>query len=494
MYMKIIDNFLNSTTMYRLILYYLIALALIGLILSFFKLVPFDFLSMLVSAAIFIGVGWVSNSIFAKVFKVSTNCESIFISSLIALLIFTPSLELRQIGLFAAVAVVFSSSKFILNFKRKHLFNPVAVSAVVVALTGIGSASWWVGTGVMALPVLIGGLLIVKKIKRFDLVISFLLVALIVILINGFLKGTDLLTLARQVLIDSPILFFSFVMLTEPLSTPPTKKLKIIYGVLIGFLFNPNLHLGGIYSTPEIALVLGNIFSFVVSPKERLVLKLSEKNQIGKDIYDFIFTGAKLKFKPGQYLEWTLGYPGPDSRGNRRYFTIASSPTEDNFRLGVKFYPNSSGFKRSLLNLKVGGELSASNLDGEFTLPENKNTKLCFIAGGIGVTPYRSIIKYLVDNGEKRDIILLYSCNTKEEVVYKDVFDKAEGDLGIRVRYLITEEYGFLDEAKIKKEVPDFEDRTFYISGPPSMVNSFQKILKSIKVSKIITDFFPGYS
>src|SRR3989338_7921788 len=93
------------------------------------------------------------------------------------------------------------------------------------------------------------------------------------------------------------------------------------------------------YFVFESALVLGNVFSYLVSPKEKLILKLKEKIKIAQNTYDFVFPiRQKLKFQPGQYMEWTLPAQKNDSRGQRRHFTIASSPTEQEIKIGVKFY------------------------------------------------------------------------------------------------------------------------------------------------------------
>ena len=177
------------------------------------------------------------------------------------------------------------------------------------------------------LPIVaIGGFLVVRKIKRWDLVLVF---------------WRHLLFLSdRQVgrtIIDTPLIFFAEIMITEPLTTPPTRNLRIIYGALVGFLFAPQIHLGSIYTTPEIALIIGNIFSYIVSPKYKLILTLKEKIRLSPDIYDFIFTpDSQINFTPGQYMEWTFAHPKPDDRGNRRYLSLASSPTEREINIGIK--------------------------------------------------------------------------------------------------------------------------------------------------------------
>ena len=99
------------------------------------------------------------------------------------------------------------------------------------------------------------------------------------------------------------------------------------HGALVGFLFSSSIHIVSVYSTPELALLAGNIFAYAVSPKHKFILELKEKILVASDVYDFVFkSDHKLKFKHGQYLEWTLGHDGQDARGIRRYFSIASSP------------------------------------------------------------------------------------------------------------------------------------------------------------------------
>ena len=87
---------------------------------------------------------------------------------------------------------------------------------------------------------------------------------------------------------------------------------------------------------------------------------MQKKLLIAPDIYDFIFVPQRqLAFAPGQYMEWTLGHDAPDNRGNRRYFTLASSPTEGHIRLGVKFSHESSSFKQAMLAMDQSTEIVA---------------------------------------------------------------------------------------------------------------------------------------
>jgi len=501
-----IDNQLNKITMYRLIEYYLGGLIGVGLVFSATKILPYDPFALAFTTAFFIVVCWGSNTIFAHILKVPTNLESSYISALILALIVTPIGSSRELLPLAWIGVWAMASKYIFAIKGKHIFNPVAFAVALTALTINQTASWWVGNTPMLPFVLVGGVLIVRKIRRWDLVFSFLGVAVATILSLTVMQGGNMLRALQDTALASPLFFFAFVILTEPLTTPPTQPLQLVYGAMVGVLFAPQLHFGGFYMTPELAMLAGNLFSYLVSPKAKLMLQLKEKIRIGPDLYDFIFVPKKrLSYAPGQYMEWTLGHADPDNRGNRRYFTLASSPTEPNLRLGIKFYPNSSSYKRSMLAMDRDTEIMAAQLAGDFTLPRNPRQKCVFIAGGIGITPFRSMIKFLIDTGQRRPVVLFYSNRTANEILYADVFNQAQ-QIGIKTVYTLTDATkapstwkgytGHISERMIQHEVPDYRRCVFYLSGPNSMVNAFEHTLLRMGVhrSHIKKDFFPGFA
>ncbi|TSC59696.1 MAG: hypothetical protein LiPW15_716 [Parcubacteria group bacterium LiPW_15] len=507
-----IDNFLNRITMYRLVLYYLSGLLGFAVIFSAAGILPHNPLSLLTSAALMLIISYAVNFIFVRVFEAHDNTESVYITALILALIIVPPATLFPLDTSVLPILIWApifamASKFIFAIGKKHLFNPAALAVALTALVVNQSATWWVGRSLSLSPLIFfGGLLIVRKIQREGMIAAFFIAAATSIVLTTSGIGDPLVSLGKAALY-TPTFFFAFVMLTEPLTTPPTRVPRLIYGVLVGALFASNINILGVYFTPEVALLVGNVFSYFVSPKWKEVLRLKEVKEIGADIYDFVFTtDKKINFRPGQYLEWTLKGEKPDSRGNRRYFTLASSPTENEIRMGVKFYPKPSSFKKYLSALKPGDTIAASNLAGDFILPGNKNKKLVFIAGGIGVTPFRSMIKYLLDRNEKRDITIIYSAKSPKEFAYMDIFEEAKEKLGIKTIYCISDSpnvpegwagpVGIVDMALIVKEVPDFKDRTFYVSGPRSMTTSFEDNLKKTGVPgrRIRVDFFPGFA
>lgn len=491
--------------MYRVVLYYLIFLLIAASILGLFGFLSYTPLQVITTSLLFVAVCWIANKVFAIAYQAPTNFESVYITALILALIVSPIKSSADVPLVIWAGVLAMASKYILAINKKHIFNPAALAVVLTAFGFGGSASWWVGTASM-LPFSLLGLLIVRKIRRYDLVFYFFIATLITMLGGSIMQGSNLVMTLRQILLSSPIFFFAFVMLTEPLTTPSTKTLQSIYGTMVGILYAPQFHVGPFYTTPELALVIGNIFAYIVSPKEKLLLTLQEKVKSGSDTVDFLFTPShRFAFTPGQYMEWTLPHYRPDSRGNRRYFTIASSPTEDTLRLGVKFYPNSSSYKKALASLNSSTQIVGSQLSGDFTLPKNKNQKLAFLAGGIGITPFRSMLKYLVDTHQPRNIVLVYSNRNADEIVYQDVIAEAK-NIGIRTVLTLTNTAqipasweglrGRVDETLVQQAIPDYRDRMFYISGSHSFVTTSQDLLRRLGVAEknITIDFFPGFT
>jgi ferredoxin-NADP reductase/Na+-translocating ferredoxin:NAD+ oxidoreductase RnfD subunit len=499
-----VDRLLDHTTMYRLVLYYLMALVAAAFMLGFFNIVPHDPTAIAFSTVLIVAVCWIANRVFAHVFDVPANTESVYITALILVLILDPvtATDAQGVGVLIFASVWAIASKFIFAVGRRHIFNPAALGVALPAVLFDWPATWWVGGNLPLLPVvLIGGFLIVRKLQRFDLVATFTVVTLATLLATA--APSQYPALLGETLRSSPLFFFAFVMLTEPLTAPTTRLPRLVFAALVGFLFAPNVHIGSFYFTPELALLVGNLFAYVISPRGRLVLTLERIEEAAADTYDFIFSSPrKLAFDAGQYLEWTLGLDQPDSRGNRRYFTLASAPSEDALRLGVKFYPMPSAFKRALGAMEPGDRIYASQLSGNFTLPGNPDAKLAFLAGGIGITPFRSMLQHLLDRKEKRPIVVLYATETAEDVAYRDVLDSARRELGVRTFHAVARgarrgEYpGLIDAKLVRAAIPDFRERTFYISGPQAMVKSLRQMLLGLGVrrSRIKVDFFPGFA
>src|SRR3989338_6796368 len=225
-----VDGFLTNVPMYRLLLYYLIALLTAAVGFSAAGILPYPPADIIASASFLAAVAWLFNTVVARVWKLPMNSESSLLTALILSLIITPGRTYESFLLLLSAALLAMASKYIFAISGKHLFNPAALGAVVVALFFEQGATWWAGGNLPMLPlVLIGGILVARKLRHADLVLAFLGVALLSILLPVVVSGGELLPALRSALINGSLFFFAFVMLVEPLTTPPRSIGRILY-------------------------------------------------------------------------------------------------------------------------------------------------------------------------------------------------------------------------------------------------------------------------
>ena len=486
--LDMLDHLLDRLTTYRLVLYYLMTLLGWAIIVSLWHKTPYSWNSILVSSVYLAAACWAVNKFLSWLMKIPANKESSLISGLILALILTPAITGHDYLVLAAAATAAMASKYILTVHKSHIFNPAAVGAFISGVLFHTYASWWVGNKFLVPLVVIGGILLARKVKRIQMAGLFGAVYFLT-LIWSMPTGTSTDAIRHLIwlsLISTSIIFFATVMLTEPLTSPTKLDRQIYYATLVGLLYGINrFHL-----SPEESLLIGNLFTLAVATKRRLVLDFAGSKQEAEGIFSYLFKKpANFVYEAGQYMEWTLAGHA-DDRGNRRYLTIASAPTEPNMMVSVRVPERPSAFKQRLGSLKPGDKILAGYLSGNFVLPKDHARKLAFMAGGVGITPFRSMLKSLVDHREKRDVILFYSTNKRSELAFGDVFAAAK-QIGLKSLYASS-----LSKELIAQNIPDYSQRTFYISGPYGYVKSAGDILIKLGVSplKIITDYFPGYS
>lgn len=221
---------------------------------------------------------------------------------------------------------------------------------------------------------------------------------------------------------------------------------------------------------------------------------------VAKNIKTFWFKPEKpVRYVAGQFTEFRLPLDKADERGTKHWFTLSSSPTEQLLGITTKFTPEAgSRFKDFLAHLTIGAKLSLSEPMGDFVLPKDKSIPLLFIAAGIGVTPMRSMVKWLADTSEKRDIHLVYAARTSKEFAFTDLFKAYP----LKFTPIVTEtdkdwhgETGMLTSERIMKFAETQAEPLVYISGPEPMVEQFVKELPALGIDKhrLVTDYFPGY-
>jgi ferredoxin-NADP reductase len=506
--MKWINDFLSKYTMYWLMHNLLRLLIIYTTILSAFHVLPYVWWHIL-GIAVYLSVAcWAANWTFAKIVGVHPNPESQYITAEILTLIVGPFNPLTNWWFLLLVAVVAMGSKYIIVYRKRHIFNPAAFAVVVTALTIGQAASWWVGSIYTFPIILIGGLLLLYKMRWLHLIWAFLASYFILFfafnLGNGLTWADTALALKTTVL-GTSLLFFSLIMLAEPLTAPARRNFRIAYGALTAVvLFLIQRYIPAAYFNLELTLVIMNFAAFIMTPNLKVNLKLREKTYFARGGMGLVFVPERpVKFQPGQYMQFLLPHQKPDSRGTRRYFSIASAPSEGTIMLATKLPDEPSSFKSRLKDLQKDEIILSSSLDGDFLLPKDEKIPLVLVAGGVGIAPFRSMIKELLSQNSRRDITLIYTVNEVDEIGFTEIFDEAEEKIGLKTVYVVqnnipanwTGQTGRLNPNLVRNMVPNYENKTYFISGPDPMVRFAERMLKDMGVPRrqIKTDYFPGY-
>ena len=497
---RLAEVFVDSITMYRLVLYglYLIVATAIGL--SVFGQLSFAPLDMITTLAILMVASYLTNRLFAWTFSVPYNPESWQITALIIFFLIFPQSDFKGYLYVAIVAGLSTASKYVLAIRGRHIFNPAAIAVVISGLLGILGATWWVATLFLLPVVLIVGLLVTWKLRHFWMVGIYMFVSLALAVISAKLGGHDGGEAVKSAIISGPLIFAGTIMLTEPLTSPTTRRGQTIYALLVGVL--GGLHLGWL-SKPDVAISIGNAFAFVLGARRSIKLTVAGSREIAPKIHEVLFKPARaLKFKPGQYIELTLPHHGTDDRGVRRTFSIASRPSAEYLRLGFVSPDLPSTFKQALISLQPGALVHATQIGGNFVLPKNVQKPIVLVAGGIGITPFRAMIDELIERGEKRQTTLFYTVRHQNLAVYTDIISQAISIVGLRLVLVVAEptsgwtgESGRLSVETMKKYVGNLKSSKVYISGPNAMVEDFRRELQLYGVNpfNIVTDYFSGY-
>lgn len=216
----------------------------------------------------------------------------------------------------------------------------------------------------------------------------------------------------------------------------------------------------------------------------------SHSEQISPTLHTFYFLPeGKPHYIAGQFVEIYLPHPNSDNRGDKRWFTLSSAPHEPLLAITTHIWPSDrSTFKDSLEALQKGQTVNISSPLGDFVVPKNPDIPLLFIASGIGVTPYRSILEDLHINNDKRDITLVHAIRNENHAVFQSTFAR----LGDSYK-TITDEVITAD--KITNSITPSPEHYIYVAGPEQLVEKIvaQLEARQIKRSQIYTDFFHGY-
>lgn len=232
-------------------------------------------------------------------------------------------------------------------------------------------------------------------------------------------------------------------------------------------------------------------------------VKLLRKVDEAPNTKSFYFEKPEnFQFSPGQYIYLTLPLlKYPDPRGATRHFTLSISPTEakDTLRITCRIREE-SGFKKTLDSLQKGTIVEIEGPTGTFILDKKTVKPQVFLAGGIGITPFRSFIKYNLDKNLKIPMYLLYS-NKDDNFAFGSELKKWDKEKNfINVSFINTSKSGHLDSSKIKNQLtswrlPSESLVTWWVVGPPPFVTAMEEALAALSISPLYirTEKFTGY-
>lgn len=217
------------------------------------------------------------------------------------------------------------------------------------------------------------------------------------------------------------------------------------------------------------------------------------------DVTSYRFPKQKgLDYKAGQFFFVTIKQKDKELT---KPFSFSSSPTEpEHIEFTKKFTDHE--FSLALKACRVGDWARIDAPYGQLTF-EGEYPRITLLSGGIGITPFMSIIKNAADKQLESKITLFYGCRTEKDIVFKEELEElAKNNNNLKLVFVITEpspqwrgNTGIITAELVKKEVPDYKENMFYTCGPPGMVTAMEKLVENIGVpkEKIKKELFAGY-
>jgi ferredoxin-NADP reductase len=233
--------------------------------------------------------------------------------------------------------------------------------------------------------------------------------------------------------------------------------------------------------------------------------RIKEKRAVAKEtlLVTFDLLGREIDFEPGQYFFVTLPDVGhQDERGLRRHITVVTSPNERGV-LGLCTRLRDTAFKRSLAELSLGAEVDVEEPKGDFVLPKEIDQPYVFIAGGIGITVFRSMLRYIAEERLPHRVTLVYSNRDQDSAAFLNELSELERDNpNLRLVLTMTDDPAWEGETRridadlLRDHLDnDLGSFTYLVAGPPAMVEAMEKMLTDAGVheERIRPERFSGY-
>ena len=489
-----IDAALGRVTPVVLLLTVLAAFLIVAVLFGALGLLPIDPLATAATFALALAGTAIGGGLGAAILRVRSawanwpQLESTLATGLILGFLFTPRLELPALLGVGLAGILAGASKYLLAWRGRHLLNPAAFGAAAIGVSGLAVPTWWIGSEALLPIVALGALLVATRAGALGPAV------LTVVIAAGSTAAALLafgLPLSQALVLPFTsfgTIFLAGIMLTEPLTLPPRRGARFLVAALVGALLGLPLVLAASGAAfpiaPEIALLIGNLLAWAFGQRRGLRFEVLGQRAVGDRVYELRLRPlTPVRHEAGQAIELAVPHRRPDLRGRLRAFSILSAPGAPELEIAYGVPAESSSLKRALLALQPGDRLTATRVLGDFTLPRNPAVPVLLVAGGIGITPFVSMVRSAAGAGGGRDIVVVHRAS---DPVYADEFAAVPG-----VRFVPFYE-ARPDADALLAAVPDLASRTAYVSGPPGMVAALSAMLRRAGVRRIRRDVFSG--
>lgn len=488
-------------SMYRVITSVLVIILLVAAVLSAVGLVGFSPGGILVTALVAITGTVIGSAIGRVIVRNPLHLESSVITGLLIASIVPPTLDPIDIIGATSAGLLAGISKYLIAPGGRHVLNPAAAGVSIAVLFGLTFSFWWVATPPLTPLIIIGGLLIAYRAGVIKTVGVFVVVAFVALGARLLISGEPLGITVWLMVTSYPVLFLGLFMLTEPLTLPTRQWHQYVVATVVGLgvALPFAIPFGGsftLYSSPELALVAGNLVAWglvaAYRTRRSTMFTVDEGTALSDDVTEFTLSLQRpLRLEPGQWVELHLPHGRADGRGSRRVFSVSSNVSEASepsptVRLATRQSTPGSSFKEALFSNGRGGRGRITQVGGEFTPPAESKPVVC-VAGGIGVTPFASWIRSQNPTPEN-------PLNLWLVVVVKRPGELLFPELG----YLPGVTLVPLDNLNQLEGIAEnigsrLSDCIVAVSGSPRFVTAAKKTVRTLGAKRVLTDRFVGY-
>jgi len=501
--MGVVDGVLGRVGAYRVVTLALLAVHATAAVLGWRGMLDVDPVALAATVGAAAAGTWITSLVGTAVSGVRVHVESCLITGLILALLVWPAVSVEALVGTGLVGAGAGLSKVLVRARGRHLLNPAAAGALVAGLVvapvlGTAAPVWWVATPMLAPAVLVAGIVVLRRTGTGAVGIAYVAAYLAVTLPRLVLSGESLLAASTTVVASHPVLMVAAFMVVEPLTQAPRRVARVAVALLAGAVAGAPFALGPLSTSPELAIVAGNLVTALVAAPRALALVVVGHSTPGPGAHEVVLRPARpLRWQPGQWVELDAGRVRPDGRGRRRVFSLVpAGPDAVAVAFTVRDRP--SAFKRALMAAPVGTRVRATTVGGDFLLPADPTVPVLMVASGIGVTPFVA----QVEHAGPRDMVLVLVCPTGMPPPYarrlartraRVVVVSPEPVPGLPPRW--TWHRGTrLTPAALESAMSDLPRRAAYVSGAPDLVRRARAVLREVGVRRVRTDTFSGYA